>query len=122
MSIDARYNRTCTIKAFTEQESDSGGVERTEAALITSYRCFLFPPKPTTRQLIVERERLESDVQILYGSGEYDATLARDQMLVDDGSGERYRILGVDPQYRNQSDPSHVALVLVKDKRGAAEA
>ena len=122
MAVQDRMRSTGTVYSLTQTSDGFGGIANQEVSLIASYRFWVYPKSPRNAELIRKEFGLEPNIRILYGTGQYDSSIASNQILVDDSTGDRYKILSVDPQYSiGDADPKHVALVVMKQQRSSSE-
>ncbi len=121
MAVQDRFNKEGSIYTLAAQLNDAGDLVDAETEAVTNYRYMVHPQNARSAQLIQDMFGLQPDSIHLLGTGDYNTTIAADQIL-DDADGNRYRIIAVNVQRGlGIGSEHHVAMVLVDQVRTAAE-
>ena len=121
MAIEDRFDRSGTVKSLTETLNDAGGVSDVEADLVTSYRFFVYPMSQKDMQYVRSSFGFEPDGKELMIAGEANTNVAKNLIIVDTSSSERFKVLGVHKQDRNQGITHHLSMVVRKMGLTASE-
>ena len=116
MAYDSRHFHTGTVKRKgTSTYDDAGGITYAETTVVTGITFQLRNVTPFDRESLATRFGLEPHAVMLVGSIVYTALIQNLDVLVDDSTAERWRILSYEPIYGRTSTPHHAVIVLQKE-------